>query len=343
MARVLAIDVGVGTQDILVFDDARTPENNVKLVLPAMTQVLAKRLRSIKGDVYIRGETMGGGPLTMAVAEHIAAGYSVRMTPQAAMSIRDDLEEVRGMGVKIVETAPRVKRGNIIESMDFDFEGLFQLLARIGEDSKFDSVGIAVQDHGHAKGKPDRIFRFEKFAGALRKGVELQDFLHVKPPSYYTRMNAMLRTAKKFYKERVFVMDTKIAAIAGALHGVDERPVIAMDIGNGHTMAALVGDGYELLGLMEHHTWMLNRLKLEGLVRRFADGELTNKEVFDDGGHGCHVEKATGFKEVRRILVTGPNRALLYGSGLEVEFPTPMGDVMMTGPQGIVDLIKARG
>ncbi len=342
MAKILAVDVGVGTQDILLYDDDRNPENNIKLVLPAMTQILAKKLRRIKGDVFIHGETMGGGPLAMAVAEHIKKGYSVDMTPPAATSIRDDLKEVRKMGVKIMKQAPKVKSNRILETIDFDFEGFFQLLSRMGEDADFDYLGIAVQDHGHALGKSDREFRFEKFKEALRKGAELQDFLHKKPPSYYTRMNAALRTARKFYKGKAFVVDTKIAAIAGALHGVEERPAIAMDVGNGHTMAALVGDGYELLGLMEHHTWMLDRRKLEKLVRRFADGELTNEEVFKDNGHGCHVERAVGFKEVKRILVTGPNRSLLYGSALGVEYPTPMGDVMMTGPQGIVDLIKAR-
>jgi uncharacterized protein (DUF1786 family) len=35
--RILAIDMGTGTQDILVFDSADAVENNVKLVVPSAT------------------------------------------------------------------------------------------------------------------------------------------------------------------------------------------------------------------------------------------------------------------------------------------------------------------
>lgn len=29
-------------------------------------------------------------------------------------------------------------------------------------------------------------------------------------------------------------------------------------------------------------------------------------------------------------------------TGLDVEYPNPLGDVMMTGPVGIVDMVRAR-
>lgn len=337
--RILAVDVGVGTQDILVYDDSRNPENNLKMVLPAMTQVLAKKIREAEVDVFVHGETMGGGPLSTAVAEHIKKGYSVKMTPTAAMSIRDKLEEVRRMGVEIVNREPMGGKFEVFETVDFDFKGFFEFLAGVGEDKDFDCVGIAVQDHGHAAGKSDREFRFEKFREALEERAKLTDFMYERPPAYLTRMNAIVRTAKKFFDGPVFVVDTKIAAIAGALHGVKERPVIAMDVGNGHTMAALISRGIGISGLLEHHTWLLGKKKLRDLVVRFANGTLTNEEVYADEGHGCHIRKKIGFKNVKKILVTGPNRGLTIRSKLEVEYPTPMGDVMMTGPQGIVDLI----
>ncbi len=343
MKCILAIDVGVGTQDILVYDVSRNPENNVKLVLPAMTQVLAKRIREAKRDLFVRGETMGGGPLSNAIAGHIKKGYSVKMTPVSAMSIRDNLDEVRGLGVEIAEEIPRSRRFEVLETMDFDFTAFFNFLSGIGEGTNFDSIGIAVQDHGHAPGKSDREFRFEKFRDALEKGAALTKFVYKKPPAHFTRMNATIRTAKRFFHGPVFAIDTKIAAIAGALHDVEERPVIAIDVGNGHTMAALIGGGMRILGLLEHHTWFLDQKKIKDLIVRFADGVLTNEEVYADEGHGCHVQEKVGFKKVKRILVTGPNRSLIVGSKLKVEYPTPMGDVMMTGPQGIVDLILRAG
>ena len=39
--RLLSIDMGTGTQDILVFDSDRRIENNVKMILPSATEVAA--------------------------------------------------------------------------------------------------------------------------------------------------------------------------------------------------------------------------------------------------------------------------------------------------------------
>ena len=43
---LLAIDVGAGTQDILLYDPAREPENCLKLVLPSQTQVVGAQVRA---------------------------------------------------------------------------------------------------------------------------------------------------------------------------------------------------------------------------------------------------------------------------------------------------------
>ena len=39
--RILAADVGTGTQDILLFESGRTIENNFKLVMPSPTVIVA--------------------------------------------------------------------------------------------------------------------------------------------------------------------------------------------------------------------------------------------------------------------------------------------------------------
>ena len=43
---LLAVDVGAGTQDILLYDPARKPENCLKLVLPSQTQVVGAKMRA---------------------------------------------------------------------------------------------------------------------------------------------------------------------------------------------------------------------------------------------------------------------------------------------------------
>src|SRR3712207_4229727 len=44
--RVLAIDVGAGTQDVLIYDSDKALENRAKLILPSQTQVVAARVRA---------------------------------------------------------------------------------------------------------------------------------------------------------------------------------------------------------------------------------------------------------------------------------------------------------
>jgi len=42
--RILAVDIGAGTQDILLWEAGQPMENNVKLVLPSWTTVLVRWL-----------------------------------------------------------------------------------------------------------------------------------------------------------------------------------------------------------------------------------------------------------------------------------------------------------
>ncbi len=44
---ILAIDIGAGTQDVLVYDPDRTPENCFRLVMPSQTQVVGSRIRDV--------------------------------------------------------------------------------------------------------------------------------------------------------------------------------------------------------------------------------------------------------------------------------------------------------
>ena len=51
--RILAVDVGTGTQDILLFDTDLEPENCFKMVMPSPTMAVARRIRS--GTVQVNG------------------------------------------------------------------------------------------------------------------------------------------------------------------------------------------------------------------------------------------------------------------------------------------------
>ncbi len=338
--RILAIDVGLGTQDIFLYDSSKNVENCIKAVIPSRTQILAKRIRQCNKDLFIYGETMGGGAITFAIMNHIKKGYRVVMTESSARTVRDDLDQVREMGIEIVsDNTPCPSENNFckIETKDIDFAFLKEFFEKIDEDFNFDYVGIAVQDHGFAKGVSDRIFRFEKMKELLEKSDKIGDLAYEKPPEYFTRMNAVYKSAKKYF-ENVFIVDTKLAAIVGAVHDWRDKTCIAVDVGNGHTLIGAIR-GRRVLGILEHHTGLLTKEKLEDYIVRFADGEVTNKEVYEDNGHGCYIKEAVGFENVEKILVTGPRRNLLKNSKLNIEFASPAGDVMITGAVGIVDII----
>lgn len=343
--RILAIDVGMGTQDMMLYDGLKAPGNNIKMVIPSRTSILADEISNTNEDIVFFGETMGGGPIAGAVMRHIKKGYRVFMTQRSARTIRDDPGQVEGLGVEIIPDNGACDLSGYgckkIETKDVDFELIKDVLSRVGERFSFDYIGVAVQDHGYEAGESDRVFRFKKIKEALKKGVKLHQLGHQKPPEYFTRMCAVHRVLER-YESKVFIVDTKIAAISGAIYGITERPVVSIDVGNGHTLVALIGEDDRVSGMFEHHTGMLDREKLEGMIGRFIKGELTNREVLDDGGHGCYADikiKEGACSGVKRMVATGPRRGMLEGSKLDVESANPFGDVMMAGPVGIVDMI----
>src|SRR5512139_2415359 len=99
--KILAIDIGAGTQDILLFDSQKKVENSTSLVLPTPSKYFAKKLKAIESHVYIHGDTIGGGSLGRAILRHLQKGYRVVMEESAAYSIRNDLNEVRSMGIGV--------------------------------------------------------------------------------------------------------------------------------------------------------------------------------------------------------------------------------------------------
>src|SRR3989304_5323540 len=103
--RILAIDMGTGTQDILLFDSSGPVENSVKMVMPSATEIAAGRVRRATAagrPVLLTGVTMGGGPCHWALEQHLKAGNGAFATPEAARTFDDDLSMVEQMGVRVV-------------------------------------------------------------------------------------------------------------------------------------------------------------------------------------------------------------------------------------------------
>ncbi|PVX25079.1 MAG: hypothetical protein CW716_08740 [Candidatus Bathyarchaeum sp.] len=353
--KILAIDIGAGTEDVLLYDDKkRSIENCIKMVLPSPCNVFAAQVKdaTCKGvNLFVKGDTIGGGPFSHALRKHVEAGFRVCMTENAAYTVRNNLEQVKEKGIEIVpDSGPKNFEGETMVLEEVNIDKLRGLLKFFGESLlDIDFVAIAVQDHGvFPKEMTNRRFRINKMRELLEKNPKPEAFAFGENeiPLYYPRMKSAVCASKRQLPDgRVMVMDTSPDAILGCLMDPaveDADPVLAVNVGNGHSMAAIVSGG-EVTAVLEHHTRLLGPEKMEQLLRDFADGKLCDKTVFDDNGHGMfYLKKAPGFSEIEKVVVTGPNRNMLAKTGLSVHFATPAGDVMMSGPVGLVEATRRR-
>ena len=343
MKNLLAIDIGTGTQDILVLNTAAAIENCIKMVLPSPTILVARRIRkatAARRTLLFTGVNMGGGPSTHAVRKHLEAGLKVFATPEAAVTFNDDLQVVTGWGVVLVspDEAAKLRRVERIETRDLDVNRIVKALKSAGVDVKIDGVALAVQDHGNAPPDvSDRLFRFEHLRRAAEANNSLYAFAYVphELPSYLTRMRSV---ADSLHVDVPLVLlDTGPAAALGALEDSEVRAhprVVVLNMGNSHTLAFHLDRG-KILGLFEHHTGTITEDvgRLDDFITRLVRGKLTQEDVFSDGGHGCFVLNSS--RSVPFLTVTGPRRSQTRMSALSPHFATPHGDMMLSGCFGL--------
>jgi uncharacterized protein (DUF1786 family) len=338
--KILAIDIGAGTQDILLFDSQKKVENSISLVLPTPSKLFAEKLKKIEGHIYIHGDIIGGGSLTRAINRHLQKGYRVVMEEPTAYSVRNDLDEVRSMGIEIGKK-PEAGHFQELEIRENDLPLLKNFLLNFEEDLEIDVIAIAVQDHGVApKGVSDRAFRFENMEKMLRKDnrPETFHFLEDSIPDYYLRMRSAVAAVKKASSVPVMVMDTCFSAILGCLEETS-GPSLIVNVGNGHTIAALIIEK-RIEGLYEHHTHELTPEKMEHDLRLFVRGELDGNKVFMENGHGAVTLKS--LPGVFSVIVTGPNRDLFKKTSFKFIYAAPGGNTMMTGTMGLVRAAQYR-
>lgn len=347
--QILAVDIGTGTQDIYLFQAGQAPENGFKLVVPAPTMSVRRRILEAtrQGEaLLLTGVTMGGGPCHWAAEDHLSAGLRIFATPGAARTFNDDLDWVRReMGIEIVaeDEASRLSDVVHLELKDFDYQAIVRAFASFEVDLRPKAVAVSVFDHGEAPPEvSDRQFRFDYLEERIRSENRLLAFAylsHEVPPSM-TRMMAVAQSAGELDLPLV-LMDTAPAAILGATLDPavrDRDRLLIANIGNFHTLAFRLGpSGIE--GLFEHHTGLLNLQRLETLILRLADGSLTHEEVFGEHGHGSlllHPNPLPIPKEGFGVVVTGPRRDLMTTSSLRPHFAVPFGDMMLTGCFGLL-------
>jgi len=336
--KILAIDVGAGTQDIMLYDSEQPIENSYKMVLPSPTRIFAEKIRKNHNDLFLSGETMGGGSINKAIKNHLEKGYRVLMTENAARTVRDDFNRVKSLGIEIIPPGERHPEISEIKLKDVDLEAIREAFNVFDVELEFDYIAVAVQDHGYSEGIGDRNFRFSKIKEKLESPQPPEVFAYSNTaPEYLTRMNGVLRTLKGY---NVVIMDSKFASICGATcdeYVKDLDSFIALDVGNGHTLAASFKDG-KISGVFEHHTGMLTLDKITRFCRELAQGTLRHEQIHEDGGHGAWVAEPIG--DFQCLVATGPKRGILKKTSFKVHNAAPTGDVMMAGPSGLVKAVK---
>ena len=350
--KFLAIDIGTGTQDILVFDSRLNIENGFKIVVPSPTMIVHQKLLNAmkqRKNVLLTGYTMGGGPSRWAAEAHIRSGLKIFATPDAALSFDDNLQVIEEIGIKVIgeeETKNIPANFEMITLRDFDFQAIQTSLTQFGVSlDHLAAIAIAVFDHGVAPGNiSDRQFRFEYIKKRIKEVNKLSGFAY-RPehiPDFLTRFKAVTNSAKDL-PFPLLVMDTAPAAILGSLLDSStqkrDRNLI-INFGNLHTLGfKLNRKGIE--GVFQHHTGEISHNSIDRIIQRFADGALTNREIFEDKGHGAIIIDHTPYllDQSDAVTVSGPRRSMMSQSKIKHHNAAPFGDMMISGCFGLLSAL----
>ena len=343
--RILAIDMGTGTQDILLFDSEKPVENNVKMVLPSATEIAARRIRRAHREgqpVVLTGVVQGGGPCGWALEAFLKDGGTAYATPSAALTFDDDLARVAAMGVVLVsdEEAERQPGVHVI-LRDLDLDAVRTALSAFEEPSDFDGLALGCLDHGNAPPDlSDRIFRFNHLRATVQRRNDLLAFSSRADalPDYLTRARSMCASAGSDAPPVSF-MDTGPAAALGALHDprvAEAGQQLVLNLGNMHLLAFHLA-GRQIASLFEHHTGELSVEQIERFADRLIAGRLENSEIFESKGHGAyHADRTLAESDAPFVAATGPKRHRLASSFLAPYFAAPFGDMMISGCFGLL-------
>lgn len=344
--RLLAVDVGTGTQDILLFDTNEPVENALQLIVPSPTQIAAKRIRKATGEgcaVVLTGVIAGGGPCHWALEDHLRAGGKAFATPEAAATFDDDLEVVKAMGVTLVSDDEAAKTdGEHVRLQDLDPGAIRSALAAFDVPGHFDGIALGCLDHGAAPpGYSDRLFRFDHLKRVVEARNDLRAFA-MNPdelPDYLTRARTLVACVDS--DAPTVFLDTGPAAALGALQdpavGSREEAVV-VNLGNMHALCFHLR-GTCIISLYEHHTGEITPAQTEDFTERLAAGTLKHEEIFNSKGHGAFYTNAQTSEAAASppfVAVTGPQRGKLRGSRLNPYFAVPHGDMMLSGCYGLL-------
>lgn len=349
MSRILTIDVGAGTMDVLYFD-TRCAEH-FKAVVKSPVASLSQQIEATPGRLLILGREMGGGAVSRALKERARSG-EVSISLSASPTVHHDLDRVRSTGIRVLEDeaaeAMAAEGGySVLELGDLPIGRLREIASGFDVPFRFDVLGVCAQDHGvPSHGHSHLDHRHQHFRTVLEETPFPHAFLHRAEdlPPDMSRLCSIAEAARSIPADQVYIMDSGMAAILGA--SLDprvqrRRNALVLDIATSHTVAAALR-GAELIGFFEYHTSDITLERLETLLVDLANGGLSHAQILAEGGHGAYTRGGFGFENTEIILATGPRRALIGPSRLPIELGAPLGDNMMTGAVGVLEAIRRK-
>jgi uncharacterized protein (DUF1786 family) len=347
MSRLLMIDIGAGTMDILHYDTETGL--HYKAVVKSPVRYLAEKAAAVSGKLLVLGTEMGGGPITQFLLER-AKQLDVIISLSASATLNHDPAKVKSWGITVVEDdrADQLRDNpdyTVIMLSDLEPPRIEQIVKSFGVPYDFDAVAVCAQDHGvPPPGMSHLDFRHNTFKARLAEEPYPHTLLYKSDqvPASMNRLKSIAKSAAQLPVAEVYVMDSGMAAILGA--SLDslcrgKTLFLVLDIATSHTVGAAMS-GQELAGFFEYHTRDITLEKLEDLLRDLADGKLSHQRVLSEGGHGAFVRRPVGFSAIEAIVATGPKRKLLAGSHLPIQFGAPWGDNMMTGTVGLLEALR---
>jgi len=148
--KILLIDVGAGTMDLLYFDTG--PMIQYKAVVKSPVITVAEKLNKMDGNILITGVEMGGGSMSTILSEKTVKN-EVIISRSASVTVNHDMEKVRSTGAIVVEDeeAERIRKSgkyNHIDISDLEQERINKIVEGMGVPFSFDVIGLCAQDHG---------------------------------------------------------------------------------------------------------------------------------------------------------------------------------------------------
>ena len=349
MSKILTIDIGAGTMDVLYLDTES--ELHFKAVVLSPVRTIAERIRTASGRLLILGGEMGGGAVSQAIKQR-AQTETVLISEAASKTLSHDPDRVRGLGLEVIEEAQAqdlVDAGGhrVLTLSDLELERIQGIVEGFGVPFEMDVVGVCVQDHGVApKGVSRLDYRHNHFCPVLDQSPRPDALLYRgdEVPLDMNRLCTLRDSALKLPSSSVYIMDSGMAAILGATLDARVRacgPAIVLDVATSHTVAACF-EGDELCSFVEYHTKDIRTERMDSLLKELADGQIQHQQILAEGGHGAYTRRALGLDSIEIILSTGPRRSMLAGSSHPIQLGAPLGDNMMTGTVGLFEAIRRR-